>query len=146
MLQSCTKRYADHSDEQVFRFIFFCDGCGEPFASTPIPFAGKEGPVGSPLEIELWKLCWRQEHTKAFARANQEAMLHYFCCPGCGDYICQSCVVTKRLPSGELQDRCEPCSARVHRLKPFRTIETAAARKGGLDDRAFTRVNEAVHR
>lgn len=146
MLQSCTKRYADKSDEQVFRFVFFCDDCGRAFHSAPIPFTGGGVPPGPPVETELWKLRWQEEHTKAFARANREAMLRYFCCPGCGKYICPGCVVSQKTASGDIRDLCRECSARSCRLEPFKMIEPPAGGKGEFDDREkpFARVNETV--
>ena len=52
MLQSCTEKYTDNSDEKMFRFIFFCDCCGAPFEAPPIPFT--EGRLaGTPTDTEI---------------------------------------------------------------------------------------------
>lgn len=123
MLKSCTNRYTDVSDERKFQFTFYCDFCGAPFQSTPIPCT-----IPIPAEhdaepqTELYNLLWQKEHAQAFARANQEASIHFFGCPGCGRYICPSCVVSTFTPTKDILYRCPECSARSHRERPFRMV------------------------
>ena len=153
MLQSCTKKYTDNSDETMFRFIFYCDCCGAPYECPPIPFS--EGrPEGPPTDtaIELWKLRWKKEHDQAFARANAEAARKFFGCPGCGKYICQNCVVSTPLPTGEILDRCLDCTVKSEGFRPFRMVNlpTKEVDEGkedvhGVWRKITARINKAFH-
>lgn len=155
MLESCTKRYSDESNEKSFRFTFFCDFCGAAYQSTPIPCTvtvTTKSPTEA--EIELYKLRWQMEHTQAFARANQEASIYFFACPGCGRYICPGCVVSTFTPSEDILDRCPKCSARSNRKRPFRMITPDAggpSREGKEAEdvpgwkRVLARADKAVH-
>ena len=148
MLQSCTNRYIDGSDETKFHFTFYCDDCGAAFSSSTIPFAGR-GPGTTPQEKELWLLRWQQEHAKAFARANREAMLHHLCCPGCGRVLCQDCVVSKTTAFGTALDVCRACDARGRRrIGPFKIVAATAPREEEADDaqQPFARTDKTVLR
>ena len=128
MFQSCTKKYTDESNEELFCFTFYCDDCNAPFHSTPISFKLNSCSIDKSSEYKLWKLQWQQKHKEAFARANQEAKIYYFCCPGCGRHICPACVVTKELSSGEVLERCWQCTVKSNQERPFQIIKLS--RKG----------------
>ena len=154
MLKSCTRRYSDESNEKRFCFTFFCDCCGAAVQSTPIPCTvtiAMKSP--SEVEIELYKLRWQKEHTQAFARANQEASIYFFGCPGCGKYVCPNCVVSTFTPSEDILDRCPECSARSDRKRPFRMRSPDAggpnrdgkeAANGSVWKRVLARVDKAI--
>jgi hypothetical protein len=112
MLKSCTRKYTDESDEGMFRFTFYCDRCGSSHQIKPVSFSGHKLP-DSAAEKNLWLLRWQKGHTQAFERADYEAKYHFFCCPGCGEYVCQDCVVSERTPSGDIRDLCLDCNRRI---------------------------------
>lgn len=111
MLTSCTKKYNDESNEQTFRFTFYCDRCGKPYQSAALKFTGADT-TDTECEKELWELRWQKEHSQSFDRANHEAAYHFFRCPGCGEYVCDDCTVTEKLPTGEVRDLCCRCNGR----------------------------------
>lgn len=122
MFYSCTKKYTDESDEKIFRFTFYCDKCGKPHSSAPLPFSegrtfGGGKKEDTPCENELWELLWQKEHEQAFDRANHEASFHFFRCPGCGEYACGDCTVNEKLDSNGLRELCCQCSRREGRGK-----------------------------
>lgn len=123
MLKSCTRKYTDESDEDAFRFTFYCDRCGSPHSIASVKFSGN-GPPDTLQGKKLWKMTWQKEHAQAFERANFEAKYHFFCCPGCGEYVCQNCIVSEALPSGELRDLCLNCNRRIAQKKnaPMRMV------------------------
>lgn len=43
MLQAFTKRCTDESTLEEFAFTFYCDLCGKPWKSIPIPFSEGKG-------------------------------------------------------------------------------------------------------
>ena len=121
MLKACTQRYTDASDERRFCFTFFCDVCGAAFQSTPILCSiAADAKRSTELEAKLYKFRWQNEHARAFARANQEASIYFFACPGCGRSACPRCVVSEMTPAKDIWDRCPECAARSHTEKPFR--------------------------
>lgn len=130
MFRSCTKRYQDESDEKAFRFTFYCDSCGRPYTVAPLCFTdGMQNK--SDYEKELWELKWQSEHALAFERANHEAGHHFFCCPGCGEYVCQDCIISEKTPDGALKDLCWVCSTRAHKNEPPALHMVAPAEKAG---------------
>ena len=114
MLKSCTIRNSDESDESVFRFTFYCDICGEPYCASPVGFADFIPP--DEYESECWRLLWRSEHGKAFARANFEASHNFFSCPGCGLHVCKKCTAADTDGNGAIRVlRCLECERRINR-------------------------------
>ncbi|MDR3345245.1 MAG: hypothetical protein LBT21_06650 [Oscillospiraceae bacterium] len=95
--KSCTKRYADESDEAAFRFVFYCDQCASEFRPPPIPFggAGKEQ--------------WTAEHGSAFARADYEAGYYFYSCPACGEHVCADCIENIRRDGEAVRSVCRKC-------------------------------------
>ena len=114
MFQSCTGRYKDDSDEMAFRFTFFCERCGKPYQTPPLPFVF-EAKSRSETEKELRNLLWQKEHFLAFKRANHRISYQFFCCPGCGEYVCRDCTVSRKMPSGIVRDLCMGCSSKQER-------------------------------
>ena len=123
MLSSCTKKYTDESGEKKFQFTFYCDRCESPHKIAPVLFGGNGSPTGEEGK-KLWEMIWQKAHKQAFERVNFEAGYHFFCCPGCGEYVCRDCIISERTPSGELRDLCLDCNSRVRRKKnvPMRRI------------------------
>lgn len=91
MLPSITKRYTDHSTEDDFSFVFFCDCCDGRWASERYPFSMRDSPPGSEGEQQARVILWKAEHDAAYERANREAMLHFNKCPICGRRVCDGC-------------------------------------------------------
>lgn len=108
MFNSCTKKYTDESDEKSFQFTFYCDYCGSSHQVGAIDFI-ETYDVSSHVEKSLWGLKWLKGHAQAFERANYEAKYYFFCCPGCGDYVCANCVSSEVLSSGDIKDLCLNC-------------------------------------
>ena len=118
MLKSCTRNYSDESDENTFRFTFYCDVCGKPFRAAPVSLAGCEPPPVGAYD-KCWRLLWMDEHGKAFERADFEASHHFFSCPGCGLYVCEVCTAATTEDDGTVRLlRCVKCEQRVNRAKP----------------------------
>lgn len=130
MLTSCTQKYTDESDERAFRFTFYCDRCGKPYKGQELSFMGGQE-TETECEKELWELKWQKEHTQAFERANHDASYHFFCCPGCGEYVCSDCTVSEKLPSGDVRDLCRKCNVRQDRRKnsPMRMVSSGDSPK-----------------
>ncbi|HBU11981.1 MAG TPA: hypothetical protein DEB31_04420 [Clostridiales bacterium] len=118
VFKSYTREYSDRSDEKTFRFDFYCDVCGEVFSATPLECADRGPPPDTAEGERLRKLLWRQEHAKAFERANYEALDHFFLCPMCGSYVCDKCTVYKKDRDGDMaRICCVGCKRRVRPVK-----------------------------
>jgi hypothetical protein len=116
VFKSCTKKYSDESDKNAYCFSFYCDICGVTYKSAPIHFTGCD-PPDTTTEIELWTMMWKREHALAFERANFEASLHFYVCPGCDLRVCDKCIVWKTDEYGDMvRRRCIKCEERVSRL------------------------------
>lgn len=88
MLQAFTKRWTDESTSKEFTFTFYCDLCGKPWKSIPIPFSEGEGKKSLFKFLGLTNAQWKNEHKDAFERANREAMFHFNRCLVCKRWIC----------------------------------------------------------
>jgi hypothetical protein len=112
MLKSRTKKYNDESDENTFRFVFYCDQCGSEYHPPPIAFTG-DG-TGSERDLK-----WKAEHVRAFARADCEAATRFYRCPLCGEYVCGECVESVWENDEIVRDVCRVCygKERGNRIK-----------------------------
>ena len=91
MLPPVTRKFKDLSTERYYQFAFYCDACGAVWTSERYPFCGqRETPMGAE-EQKAMDLLWKTDHTAAYERANQEAMLHFNKCPLCGKRVCDDC-------------------------------------------------------
>jgi hypothetical protein len=118
MLKSRTKKYNDGSDENNFRFVFYCDQCGSEYRPASIAFTG--GGEGSEHDLK-----WKAEHDRAFARADRESAKWFYRCPSCGEYVCNAC--TRSLwENGEIvRDVCRVCYDRGKKERYRHTVNGA---------------------
>ena len=100
-----TRKSADHSSREGFRFSFYCDRCGKSWSSAAAGFPL----AGTVIDVpEVRDLLWMQEHRLAFERASLEAQLHFNYCPRCGRWVCDDCFDPVSCPEHDL---CRDCAA-----------------------------------
>jgi len=102
-IQSFTRNYTDHSNDQGFQFEFHCDKCGNGFrssfqTSTLGVAASMIKAAGALLGGAAWRAGWGADHVKdafrgpawdsAFAHAIEECKPKFHQCTRCGHWVC----------------------------------------------------------
>lgn len=102
-IQSFTRNYRDHSNDQGFQFEFFCDKCGSGYRSSfqtnALGFAASMiKAAGSLLGGTAWRAGWGADHVKdafrgsawdsAFQQAIEECKPKFHQCTRCGQWVC----------------------------------------------------------
>jgi hypothetical protein len=147
-MQAFTSNFADNSTESGFQFTFYCDICRDGYktrfiesknykkgqlfkgfgraASVGASLLGKYG-VGYNLEHGANVISerfhgmspdWHKEHEQAFELAQNEAKGHFYRCPKCKQWVCES-------DWNEQEGLCVDDAPRVN-------VEVAAARAGKM--------------
>ncbi|MGI5817999.1 MAG: hypothetical protein ACOX9R_07865 [Armatimonadota bacterium] len=113
-----TDNYEDLSDEDGFRFRFYCQRCDTDYASEmhPCPrqeetgllrIVGKIFTDAADNGCDLTADEEEMQHDAALRSAVTEVSEHFHECPGCGDWICDVCwnramlLCEKCAPGGE---------------------------------------------
>ncbi len=97
-----TESYEDLSDEQAFRFRFYCERCDSDYASDPQPCPRDQsnallGTVGQILREATDSDCEPAtdavlvERESALRAAATQVGEHFHQCPQCGEWICDRC-------------------------------------------------------
>jgi hypothetical protein len=84
MLKPVTKKMTDDSDVDngIYRFVFYCDICGNPKQSVPYQTLLETGSHPGSRE---------NEHIAAYERANREILSNFNRCPVCERIVCDDC-------------------------------------------------------
>ena len=97
-----TDSYEDLSDDQAFRFRFYCERCDSDYASDPQPRRRDEGNlfldgVAKILREATDNGCEPEtdavlvERESALRAAATQVQEHFHQCPQCGEWICDRC-------------------------------------------------------
>jgi len=85
MLKPITQKMTDESEDDVFRFTFYCDICGSAKQSHPfISETEGYGILVDPAQRD-------REHGDAYERANREMIRSFNRCPVCMRFVCDDC-------------------------------------------------------
>ena len=100
MLKPITQKMTDESEDDVFRFTFYCDICGS--AKQSHPFISETEGYGIPVDPAQRD----REHDDAYERANREMIRSFNRCPVCMRFVCDDCFYL-------LDDKhlCKECNA-----------------------------------
>ena len=115
-----TDNYEDLSDENGFRFRFYCERCDTDYSSDLQPYPQQEesdllkvvGKIFAETADNGGELTSDEEemqHDVALRSAVTEVREHFHHCPGCGEWVCDVCwnhrmmMCEKCAPSGEEQ-------------------------------------------
>lgn len=139
-----TSNYSDHSTEFGYQFEFFCQRCGNGYASSfqksaagmgegVLRAAGSffGGILGSASYAgsSLADMARGTGRDRALTNAVEEMRPHFNRCPRCGEWVC------KEVCWNEEVGQCAQCSPKVHQ-------ETASARTQATIDQVQTRFSE----
>jgi len=115
-----TDNYEDLSDENGFRFRFYCERCDADYVSDLEPCPRREeseflkvvGKIFADVAENKGDLTCDEEGIQrevALKNAVTEVREHFHECPGCGEWVCDRCwnramlLCEKCAPSGEEQ-------------------------------------------
>jgi len=107
-----TRNFQDHSTDRGFQFEFFCDRCGNGFATqfkpsvtntindvigTASSLLGGLFSSASTISDQVHSAAWQKAHDEAYQQAVKEIMPDFIQCPRCSTWVCKrSCWNTKR--------------------------------------------------
>jgi len=99
-----TKRCADHSTMEAFRFSFCCDRCAKEWHSARYDF--NPGGFAPPIDPAIYQVLWNEQRKAAYERANRDACFEFNRCPACGRRVCKACF---HLSGTGVSDVCKDC-------------------------------------